>query len=107
MSSDRQAMAKKIEEDFFRDIIPIAAVEIARDIAEDSGLRGQQFDEEVRWKVQRSLERYLDESPATKSAIFDHGFKNRGSAVVALKGLYRTSVCVPEPSIEVVWDRAR
>lgn len=106
MSSERQSMAKKIEQDFFEDVIPIAAVEIARDIAEEDRFRGQQFDEAVRWKVQKDLARYLDESPATKSAIFDHGFRNRGSAVIALKSLYRNFIFVSEQTTEAVRGRA-
>lgn len=92
MIPEKVAISQKREEDFFSDIIPIVAVEIARDIAEEDKFRGQQFDERVRWAIQGEIKRYLSENPTIRTAIFDYNFRDRGQAVLTLKNLYHKSI---------------
>lgn len=106
MNTERISTSRKLMDDFFRDVIPIAAVDIAKEISERRGLTGQQFDEEIRWSVQRELEAFLEGNPILKTSVFDQTFKDRGRAVNALKTIYEKFVLAAIPNTEVLVDRS-
>lgn len=94
----RGSLSRNFIEDYFKDIIPIAAIDIAREISEKRGFKGQQFDEAIRWKVQRELEVFLNENPKMKTLVFDQNGRDRGRAVNALKGIYEKFIGVANPA---------
>lgn len=106
METERISFSRKLIEDFFIDIVPIAAVDIAREISEARGFRGQQFDEEIRWRVQRELESFLKGNPIIKTSVFDQTFKDHGRAVNALKTIYEKFIRAAVPDTEVLIDRS-
>lgn len=106
MSAERISTSRKIMEDFFKDVIPIAAVDIAKEISESRGLTGQQFDEEVRWSVQRELEAFLERNPIMRTSVFDQTCKDRGRAVNVLRAIYERFVLAAVPNTEVLVDRS-
>jgi hypothetical protein len=106
MDTTKISASRKLVDDFFRDIIPIAAVDIARGIAESRGLKGQQFDEEIRWSIQRELETFLEINPIIRTSVFDQNYRDRGRAVNVLMAIYEKFIVAAVPNTEVLIDRS-
>lgn len=106
MDTARVSLSRKLMDDFFKDVVPIAAFDIAKAVAESRGFRGQEFDEEIRWNIQREMEAFLDDNQEIRTSVFDQNHRDRGRAVNVLMSLYEKFIASAVPNTEVLVDRS-